>query len=156
MKAIVTSIMVLCLLAVNINAQELIPFGGNGRRPVLNENIKRGDMLRLGSALAEHQVLGCVVSDLTSEQLSAIKELVLAKDKQMIQIKNRLNEKKAQLITLESSDKPDLKSINKTIDEIGALIVSRIKAEAECKQKIRNILTEEQRVEFDLGQMKRE
>ena len=156
MKAIVTYITVLCLFAANINAQDLIPFGGNNRRPFLNDNIKREEMLRLGSAFAERQILGCLVSDITPEQHSTIKELVLAKDKQMIQLNNQLKEKKAQLKTLESSDKPDLKSIHKTIDEIGALIVSRMKAEAECKQKIRNILTEEQRVEFDLGQLKRE
>lgn len=153
MKAIRTSLIAaLCLCAAIINAQELVPFGGNSKRPFLNENTKRGEMLR--AAFAEQPIECFGISDLTPEQHAAIKESVLAKNKKVIQLNNQLNEKQAQLQSLESSDKSDLKSINKVIDEIGALIASRMKAEAECKQKIRSVLSEEQRVEFDLKQMK--
>ena len=150
MKSIVISMAVLCLFATNMNAQEIVPFGGNGKRPFLNENIKRADLLRLGSSFSEQLINDYSVSDMTPEQYSAIKELVLSKNKRVLQLNNQLNEKQAQLQTLESSEKPDLKSINKIIDEIGTLIVSRMKTEAECKQKVRNVLTDEQRIEFDL------
>ena len=153
MKTIVTgSIAILCMFVYSVNAQELSPFTGNSRRPFLIDNIRQDDLQRLGAELSEQQVMGCFVSNLTLEQRSAIKTLVLTKNKQKLQIDNKLNEKRAQLKSLESSEKPKLKSINKIIDEIGALIISRMKVEADCKQKIRNILTEEQRVEFDLNQ----
>ena len=152
MKTIVTNCFaILCMFVSNINAQELTPFAGNSKRPFLIDKIRQDDLRRVGAELTEQQVMGCFVSNLTPEQRSAIKTLVLAKDKQDIRINNKLNEKRVQLQTLESSDKPNIKSIHKIIDEIGALIVSQMKVEAECKQKIRNILTEEQRVEFDLN-----
>ena len=142
MKSIIkNSIAVLCLFATSINAQEIIPIEGNSKRPFLNENIKRGELLKPD-----------FVSDMTPEQRSAIKELILVKNKQITQLDNRLNEKQSQLQTLELSDKPKLKSINKIIDEIGKLIVARMKTEAAYKQKIRNLLTEKQRTEFDLNQ----
>ena len=139
MKSIVISIIaILCLFASSMHAQEIVPFGGNSKQPFLNENIK------------QREVLNFFVPDMTPEQRMEIEALILAKNKQIIQLDNRLNEKQTQLQTLESSAKPNLKSINKIIDEIGKLFVSRMKTEAACTQKIRSLLTEKQRIEFDL------
>jgi Spy/CpxP family protein refolding chaperone len=90
------------------------------------------------------------ISDLTPQQYAEIKELILNKNKILIQTENELNEKKALLKTLETSDNPNMKSIDKLIEEIGSLIVTQMRANAECTQKIRSLLTEEQRVEFDM------
>ncbi len=133
-----------------VNAQERIPFDSNDKRPVLNENIRQSDLLRLKPQLLERASQNDIVSDLTPEQKSKISDLILERDKQLLQAKNMLAEKEARLKTLESSDDVNMKSINKTIDEIGALIIKQMKTKAEYKQKIRQILTEKQRVEFDL------
>ncbi|MCL1942686.1 MAG: Spy/CpxP family protein refolding chaperone [Candidatus Azobacteroides sp.] len=138
------------LSAGKVDAQNRVPFDAGNKRPFLNENIKSGELKRMEPDLWREITKNDIVSDLTPEQRSAIKDLITAKDKQLIQINNQLNEKKAYLRTLETSDNADLKSIDKTIDEIGALLVSQMKTEAECRQKIRSLLTEDQRIEFDL------
>jgi hypothetical protein len=86
----------------------------------------------------------------TPEQQKQMAEFRLNMQKEMLQIDNQLNEKKAQLKTLEQVEKPNLKSIYSKIDEISALQNQEMKAMAAHKNSVRSILTEEQRVQFDL------
>jgi len=85
----------------------------------------------------------------TEEQKTAMKNLRFEVEKEMLQIHNQLGEKKAQLKTLQQVDKPDMKSINSKIDEITALQNKAMKLRAANHAKVRALLTDEQRLEFD-------
>ncbi len=93
--------------------------------------------------------------DLTEEQEKKIKEIKTEKQKVMLDYRNQLREKKAHLQTVSTGGKVDMNEVNKTIEEIGAVKISIAKNKAEVRQKIRNILTDEQRVQFDLHYGKR-
>lgn len=88
------------------------------------------------------------------EQQKQMAEFKLNLQKEMIQIDNQLNEKKAQLKTLEQVDKPDMKVIYSKIDEITALQNKKMKVMITHRNNVRTILTAEQRVKFDLNQGK--
>ena len=90
----------------------------------------------------------------TPEQQKQMAEFKLSLQKEMIQIDNQLNEKRAQLKTLEQVEKPNMKSVYSKIDEITDLQNQKMKVTATHKNKVRSILTEEQRVKFDLMQGK--
>ena len=89
-------------------------------------------------------------SQFTPDQQKQIAELKLKHQKETLQINNELNEKTAQLKTLQQIDKPNLKDINSKIDEISALQNKKMKAMAAHRNSVRSLLTEEQRVQFDL------
>lgn len=87
--------------------------------------------------------------DLTDEQKDQIKALHTAGQKEMIQSTNKIGELEAKLRTLQTADKPDMKKINSTIDEISVIKTDMAKKRAAHQQAIRSLLTEEQRVVFD-------
>ncbi len=152
MKLSLSKVMLTCLLLAGVyaiaGAQELQQLREGGRRPVLVDDINQVKLLEVGENI---QLLGGYgfISNLSQGQHQQIKTLELAKQKQLNQLNNQLAEKKARLRTLEAQDKPDMKAINQTIDEQAKLMADKMKAEAECRQKVRAILTDEQRVEFD-------
>jgi len=86
----------------------------------------------------------------TPEQQKQMADFKLSLQKEMIQIDNQLNEKRAQLKTLEQVEKPNMKSVYAKIDEITDLQNQKMKVTATHRNKVRSILTEEQRVKFDL------
>ncbi len=88
--------------------------------------------------------------ELTADQQTKIEALHLSLQKELLPIKNQLKEKKAHLNTLMTAEKADMTAINTTIDEIGAFKVQIMKKEAAHKQEIRKLLTDEQRIKFDL------
>jgi len=108
--------------------------------------IKREGMMKANPAHLAPQF--------TPEQQKQMAEFKLSLQKEMIQIDNQLNEKKAQLKTLEQVEKPNMKSVYAKIDEITNLQNQKMKVMATHKNKVRSILTEEQRVKFDLMQAK--
>ena len=89
-------------------------------------------------------------SQLTPDQQKQVAELKLKHQKETLQINNELNEKTAQLKTLQQIDKPNLKDINSKIDEISALQNKKMKSMAAHRNSVRSLLTEEQRIHFDL------
>lgn len=89
-------------------------------------------------------------SQLTPDQQKQVAELSLKHQKEILQFNNELNEKKAQLKTLQQIDKPNLKDINSKIDEISALQNKKLKSTAAHRNTVRSLLTEEQRIHFDL------
>ncbi|MBI5219308.1 MAG: Spy/CpxP family protein refolding chaperone [Bacteroidia bacterium] len=91
------------------------------------------------------------IKGLTDEQKEKIKKMRVANRKEMMQYKNQLAEKKAHLKTLETTDNPDMTSINKTIDEMGAVKTEMLKKQAAHKQEIRKLLNDEQRLQFDMN-----
>jgi Spy/CpxP family protein refolding chaperone len=91
----------------------------------------------------------------TDEQRKQMKEIRTEGMKKTLPLQNQLNEKKARLRTLETVDKSDMSEINKTIDEITKIKASIMKIKAENKQKIRALLTDEQKLHFDLTRHER-
>ena len=92
-----------------------------------------------------------LVPQFTPEQKKQIAEFKLTLQKEMIQLNNQLNEKQAQLKTLQQVEKPDMKSIYAKIDEITTIQNKKLKANALNKNNIRAILTDEQRIKFDMN-----
>ena len=89
------------------------------------------------------------IPDLTQDQKDKIEVLRTANQKTMLTFKNQLAVKNAQLEVLTTADKPDVAAINKMIDEIGALKIDMQKKRAEHRLAVRNLLTENQRIQFD-------
>ena len=89
------------------------------------------------------------IPDLTADQKEKIKDLRIDQMKKMTQFRNKLMENGATLRQLQSQEDPDMEAINKTIEEMGQVRTEMHKARAENHQKIREILTEEQRAFFD-------
>lgn len=92
----------------------------------------------------------CLIPGLTADQQKQIQDLRLKQQKESLQLSNELFEKRAQLRTLQQVDKPNMKSVNAKIDEISALQNKKMKQSAEHRNNVRNLLTDEQKVQFDL------
>jgi len=93
---------------------------------------------------------------MNDKQREEIQKIRTEQLKERTQSRNLLNEKRAKLETLQTADKPNMKAINKVIDEIAAIQAQQMKSQAASRQKIRNLLTEEQRVQFDAQYANRE
>jgi len=89
----------------------------------------------------------------TEEQKAKIKEIHLASFKEMQVLKNQMGELKAKQHTLSTTDKPDLNAINANIDEISKIQGKMMKIKAADNQKIRGLLSDEQKMQFDSGMM---
>ncbi len=89
------------------------------------------------------------IPNLSAEQQTKISELRTTHWKEMQNNRNQLTEKRARLQTLRSVDKVDMNSINKTIDEIGAVQTKMQKNREQHIQDVRNILDSDQKVYFD-------
>jgi Spy/CpxP family protein refolding chaperone len=90
----------------------------------------------------------CVLN-LTPEQDAQIAELRTNHLKEVTPLRNELGEKRARLRTLQSTDKPDLNAINKTIDEMGAIRTNIQKKGAAHRAEVSSLLTDVQRVNFN-------
>ena len=87
--------------------------------------------------------------NLSDEQKSKAEELRLNMQKSALPIRNQIGENKAKLRTLSTSENPDMKAINKLIDQNAELRAKLEKLRAANHQEFRKMLTEEQRVKFD-------
>jgi len=92
----------------------------------------------------------CNIPDLTEEQQKKMDDLRLVHQKSMLQFRTQMELKNAQLNVLTSAEKADMNAINKSIDEIGALKIQMMKQKESHRQQVRSILTEKQRVTFDM------
>lgn len=90
-----------------------------------------------------------MIPDLTDDQMKKIKALHTGMLKQINPIKAEMREKQAHLNTLSIAEKPDMVSINKTIDEISTLKSKMMKVHAKYRQDFRALLTSDQRVIYD-------
>ena len=89
------------------------------------------------------------IPDLTDKQKEEIKKIDLVFKKQSLPITNELHEKRAHLNTLKTTDPIDQKAIDAQIEAIGKLRTDLAKLQADKKIKVRNTLTDEQKVYFD-------
>lgn len=87
--------------------------------------------------------------DLSSEQQAKADELRLNMQKAALPIRNKLGENRAKMRTLTTADNPDMKAINKLIDENAGLRAELAKLRAANHQAFRKMLSEEQRVKLD-------
>ena len=87
--------------------------------------------------------------DLTDDQKSQMKELRFQMQKTILPLQNRIGEYDAKMKTLTTAEQADMKAINKVIDSKTDVLAKMMKLKAENHQKVRAILTEEQRVIFD-------
>ena len=103
-----------------------------------NANNKKGDRLFMN------------IPDLTEDQKDQIKEMRTMHMKEVMPLRNELNEKEAHLQTISVGDNVDLNKVYATIDEIAEIKVNTAKKRAAFRQDVRKILTEDQRVFFDM------
>ncbi|NPA67136.1 MAG: Spy/CpxP family protein refolding chaperone [Chlorobi bacterium] len=90
------------------------------------------------------------IPNLTESQKAQIKEMRTENLKEIKPLRNELREKEAHLQTLQTSDNPNINEIYALIDETGALKTQIAKKRAGFRQDVRKILTEEQRVYYDM------
>jgi Spy/CpxP family protein refolding chaperone len=95
------------------------------------------------------------IPNLTDEQKAKIKDLHLATYKETKPLRNQLGELKAKQRTLTTADKPDMNAINANIDEITKVANQLMKSRAAFRQKVRALLTDEQKMWFDSHPMHR-
>jgi Spy/CpxP family protein refolding chaperone len=100
-----------------------------------------------------HQQCMNMIPDLTEEQESKIEDLRLSHMKEMMQQRNQLDEKRAELRTLQTQDNPEMEAIYSVIEEMGKIRTDMHKGRAKHHQEIRSLLNEEQKIFFDKHMM---
>ncbi len=93
---------------------------------------------------------GCQMLDLTEEQESKIEVLKTAQMQEMTSSHNQIKLKEAELTILQTAKTVDMKAVEAKIREIGDIKVGMQVKRATMQNEVRNILTEEQRVKFDM------
>ncbi|UII23104.1 Spy/CpxP family protein refolding chaperone [Fulvivirga ligni] len=138
------------LVALFMVGSSLAVFAQDGDpRPERHERGKKE-----WSKKGNHQ-RGGFIPNLTEEQKTKMKDLRMAFQKETMPMKNDLNEKRAKLRTLTTVDSPDMKKVNKLIEDMGEVEVKLHKAKVAHQQEVRKQLTEEQRIAFDSHSGKR-
>lgn len=131
------------LAGLMITTSDVIAQRGQGRGMMNNPEGRRG------MYNAERPRSGECILNLTPEQDAKVTELRTKHLKEVTPLRNELAEKRARLRTLQSVDKPDLKEINKTIDEMAAIRANIQKKGAAHRVEVSSLLTDEQRVLFN-------
>lgn len=101
----------------------------------------------------EHKGHMSMIPDMTEEQKEQIEESRTEHLRVILPLKNQLMEKEARLHTLSTAEKVNMKEIYKMIEEIGELKIKAMKEHAAHRQEVRKLLTEEQRLVFDMHPM---
>lgn len=123
-------------LTLNAQPQRLLPYSGQSPREVRQVRPPAGFTMQTPANLNE-------------QQREAMQKIRAEQLKERTQTHNLLREKRAKLEVLQTADKPDMKEIHKVIDEIAALQAQEMKTQADSRQKIRSLLTDEQRTSYD-------
>ncbi len=87
---------------------------------------------------------------LSDEQKAKLQVLRVAHQKETLKLRNKMAELHAHLRTLSTAELADMKAINATIDEITQTQNLLMKSREGFKQQIRSMLSEEQRLQFDM------
>lgn len=90
------------------------------------------------------------IPDLTETQKTQLKDMRTANMKEMLPLKNELQEKQAHLKTVSTGDNVNMNEVNKTLEEISAIKLKMAKNRFANRQEVRKILTDDQRVFFDM------
>ncbi len=87
--------------------------------------------------------------DLTDTQKEQIKAMRVDFMKELTPMRNNMGIKMAELKAASAGDNVDTKAVNKLMDDIGAMRTAMAKKQFANKQKVRNLLSDEQKVMFD-------
>lgn len=93
-----------------------------------------------------HKMMNLNLSD---DQKEAIKAIHLNAYKEAKSLRDQLRELRAKKQTLVTANKADIKMIDKNVDAMSKVQNQLAKLKARNHQKIRSLLTEEQRIKFD-------
>lgn len=105
---------------------------------------------RGGNGAGQGMGNGCKMFDLTDAQDKQIEELRTAQMQNMVNSHNQIKLKEAELTVLQSAEKVDMKAVEAKIKEIGAVKTEMQVERANMHNEVRNILTDEQKVKFDM------
>jgi len=133
------------LAAASLMAQRSSGGYGRGMNPQMHQKFQM-----MGMMGADHK---CMIPDLTDQQKEKIEALRTSFMKEAMAVKNLIAEKQAKLNTLRTADKPNMSEINKIIEDIGSLRTKMMKMGESHRQKVRALLTDEQKVIFDKRHM---
>ena len=97
----------------------------------------------------------CWTETLTEEQKAKRAQMRLEYKKEKLLIKAKIKVKKVELATLVTQDNPDQSSMERQIEEILELKREKMRATYAYKVALRNMLTPEQRVLFDMKLLKK-
>jgi len=129
------AIAVVTSLTVNAQLQRMQPY--SGRSPAEVRQVYPREEFTLPG------------ENLNDQQHEEIRKIRTEQLKERTKTGNLLKEKRAKLESLQTANQPDIKEINKVIDEIAAIQAQEMKAQAVSRQRIRSLLTDEQRAAFD-------
>lgn len=136
-------------LTVDVSAQQ------NRRMQNQTKGDCQGQMMNRADRQGQNQQRMMNQLNLTDEQRVKVEEIHLNGQKGMIPLRNNIQEKNARLRTLRTSADYDEAEVNALIEEIGELRTAMMAMRTAHQQKIREILTEEQRIKFDTMQQMR-
>ena len=133
---------------------------------ILSVTLLTGGLLLASPAMADqhgmhgkghgmHQAQHDWKATLTEAQEKQLGKLKLDFKKKVLPLKARIKQAKIELALLVTADKPNQDSINKKIDELLKLKGEKMRLKASHRIEVRKILTEEQRVKFDLHVLKK-
>ena len=114
-----------------------------------------GEMHGKGYGMYHHGGRDSWKASLTDEQSKQIDKLRLAYKQKSYLLKAKIKQAKIELAMLITSNDPKQKDIDKKIDEILKLKGEKMRLKASHKISVRKLLTEEQRVQFDLHVLKK-
>ena len=97
----------------------------------------------------------CWTETLTDEQKAKRAQMRLDFKKEKFLIKAQIKVKKIELATLVTQDNPDRSAIEQKIEEVLELKRQKMRKKYAYKIALRNMLTPEQRVLFDMGMLKK-
>jgi len=135
-KVFISTIMIASIAVSSLLAQP-----GNGKQGM------RGEGKRAMGDPAKRVIMQ--IPDLSEQQKSAIQKKAMETRKDILPLRNEMNEKRAHLQTLRTQESADLDAIHSTIEAIGELRITIAKERATMHQDVRQILNEEQRVWLD-------
>lgn len=92
----------------------------------------------------------CLMPNLTEEQRDQMKELRLGFLEDLKPLRNQMGELKAEYRSMTTADDVDMKDVNENIDEQADLMASIKKLHASHQQAVRQVLTDEQKLFFDM------
>ncbi len=133
------TIAMVSLMLISINS-----FAQNGNGQGKGQNMGKADCSGIENK----------IPDLTDKQKADIERIHLDGKKEMLPITNSLKVKRAELQTLRSSEKIDQKAIDAKVKEIGDLRTQMMTLRENRIQKIRNLLTDDQKIVFDSNKSK--
>ena len=124
-------------------------------RGEMHEGRKMGGGMHKGMYGARHGFGHSWKASLTDEQRKKVDKLRLTYKRTKYLLKAKLKQAKIEFALLITKDSPKKSNINSKIDQILKLKKEKLHLKASHKISIRKLLTEEQRVQFDLAVLKR-